>query len=78
MEKIGNKYLVNLNNLFTNNSKGLSYIYRFKKQVKKKEHVLGLVQEGLRRSTEKIESLGKTMTNEKIDLYSNKTVLSYL
>ena len=78
MEKIGNKYLVNLNNLFTNNSKGLSYIYQFKKQVKKKEHVLGLVQEELRRSTEKIESLGKTMTNEKIDLYSNKTVLSYL
>lgn len=78
MEKIGNKYLVNLNNPFTSNSKGLSYIYRFKKQVKKKEHVLGLVQEELRRSTEKIESLGKAMTNEKIDLYSNKTVLSNL
>lgn len=63
MEKIGSKYLVNLNDLFTRNSKGLSYIYRFKKQVKKKEHVLGLVQEELRRSTEKIESLGKAKTN---------------
>lgn len=51
VEKIGNKYLVNLNNLLTCNSKGLSYIYRYKKQVKKKEHVLGLVQEELRRST---------------------------
>lgn len=40
VEKIGKKYTINLNNLFTKNSKGLSYVYRYKEETKKKDHAL--------------------------------------
>ena len=51
VEKIGKKYLVNLNNLFTKNSKGISYVKKYKQESKKKDRTLELLKEQLKRST---------------------------
>ena len=57
VEKIGNRYSINLNNLNTENAKGVNYVLKDREERKRKEHTLCLLREGLKRSTERIKNI---------------------
>lgn len=43
MDTIGRNYRVNLNDLYTTNSKAINYLYKMKESTKKKEKAMKLV-----------------------------------
>lgn len=51
IQRIGKKFVVNLNDHSTRNYKGINYLYKTKEEVKKKSCALQMLGESLKKST---------------------------
>lgn len=51
IQRIGKKYVVNLNDHSSKNYRGINYLYKIKQEVKKKSCALQMLNEQLKKST---------------------------